>query len=118
MTPHRRREVWTAIAIAAAALVLGVAATGLMAASGAFHRTAPASWRAQSSRCGAPAAKGSAVDVAVWDTGRMMRGPNWSAPNNGRPGWYGVGMMGWAGSSSVRAGRAPRDWRAECSGSR
>ncbi|MEV5958248.1 sulfocyanin-like copper-binding protein [Streptomyces sp. NPDC051987] len=25
--------------------------------------------------------------------GRMMRGPNGSAPDNGRPGWYGMGMM-------------------------
>ncbi|WP_316742031.1 sulfocyanin-like copper-binding protein [Streptomyces sp. MK7] len=92
MTPHRRREVWTAIAIAAAALILGVATTGLMAASGAFHGVAP-SWRAQSSRCIAPAAKGSPVDVTVWDTGRMMPGPNRPAPNNGRPGWHGMGMM-------------------------
>lgn len=93
MNPHRRRGVWSAIAIAAAALVLGVATTGLMAASGAFHRAGPASWRAQGARCAAPAATGSAVDVTVWDTGRMMRGPNWPAPNNGHPGWYGMGMM-------------------------
>ncbi|MGW3459915.1 sulfocyanin-like copper-binding protein [Streptomyces olivaceoviridis] len=84
---------WPAIAIAAAALVLGIATTGLMAASGAFHRPPPAAWRAQSSRCGAPAAQGTAVDVTEWDMGRMMRGPNRPAPNSGRPGWYGMGMM-------------------------
>lgn len=93
MTPHRRRGVWTAIAIAAAALILGVATTGLMASSGAFHRTGPASWRAQGTRCSAPAVKGRAVDVTVWDMGRMMRGPHWPAPDNGRPGWYGMGVM-------------------------
>ncbi|MFE3168184.1 hypothetical protein [Streptomyces sp. NPDC059224] len=80
------------IAVAAAALVLGVATMGLMAASGSFHRTGPASWRGQSARCSAPDAKGRAVDVTVWDMGRMMRGPSWS-PDNGRAGWYGMGMM-------------------------
>lgn len=93
MNARHRRAVWPAIAIAAAALVLGVASTGLMAASGAFHRPAPASWRAQSTRCLAPAAQGTAVNVTVWDTGRMMRGPNRPAPDNGRHGWYGMGMM-------------------------
>lgn len=93
MTLRRRRAVWSAIAIGAAALVLGIATTGLLAASGAFHRPAPASWRAQNTRCAAPAAKGRVVDVTVWDAGRMMRGPNWPAPNNGRPGWHGMGMM-------------------------
>ncbi|MEU8693927.1 sulfocyanin-like copper-binding protein [Streptomyces sp. NPDC048665] len=106
MTPRRRREVWTALAIAAAALVLGIATTGLMAASGAFHRAGPASWRAQGTRCTAPAAKGSAVDVTVWDTGRMMRGPDGPAPNNGHPGWYGMGMMRLAARPmTVPAGR-------------
>ena len=93
MNAHRRRGVRSAIAIGAAALVLGVATTGLMAGSGAFHRTGPASWRGQSARCSAPAAHGSAVDVTVWDMGRMMSGPNRSAPADGRPGWYGMGMM-------------------------
>ncbi|MFF5147805.1 sulfocyanin-like copper-binding protein [Streptomyces sp. NPDC013157] len=93
MNARRRRGVWSVIAIAAAALVLGVATTGLMAASGSFHRTGPASWRAQSARCSAPDAKGSAVDVTVWDMGRMMGGPNGPAPNNSRPGWHGMGMM-------------------------
>ncbi|MEU8972914.1 sulfocyanin-like copper-binding protein [Streptomyces monashensis] len=106
MTPHRRRGVWSAIAVAAAALVLGIATTCLMAASGAFHRTGPASWRAHSTRCTAPAVKGSAVDVTVWDTGRMRRGPDWPAPNNGRPGWYGMGMMRLAAHpTTVPAGR-------------
>ncbi|MFF4762305.1 sulfocyanin-like copper-binding protein [Streptomyces sp. NPDC001292] len=82
------------IAVAAAALVLGIATTVLMSAFGAFHRTAPASWRAHSTRCTAPTATGSVVDVTVWDMGRMMRGPNWPAPNDGRPGWDGMGMMG------------------------
>ncbi|MEU2772011.1 sulfocyanin-like copper-binding protein [Streptomyces sp. NPDC007162] len=94
MNTHRRRAVWSAIAIAAAALVLGIATTGLMAASGAFHRTGPTSWRAQGgARCTAPAAKGSAVDVTVWDRGHMTGGPNRPAPNHGLPGWYGMGMM-------------------------
>ncbi|MGQ5637894.1 MULTISPECIES: sulfocyanin-like copper-binding protein [unclassified Streptomyces] len=105
MNLHRRR-VWSAVAIAAAALVLGVATTALMAASGAFHRAGPASWRAQSTRCTAPAAKGSVVDVTVGDTGRMMRGPNWPAPNDGHPGWYGMGMMRLvAQPTTVPAGR-------------
>ncbi|MFE1749663.1 sulfocyanin-like copper-binding protein [Streptomyces anandii] len=82
------------MAVAAAALVLGIATTGLMAASGgAFHRTAPASWRARSEQCTAPAATGSAVDVTVWDMGRMMRGPNRPAPDDGLPGWHGMRMM-------------------------
>ncbi|MFG2886381.1 sulfocyanin-like copper-binding protein [Streptomyces sp. NPDC048297] len=106
MTPHRLRQAWSAIAIAAAALVLGIATTVLMAASGAFHRTTPASWRAHDTRCGAPATKGSAVDVTVWDMGHMMRGPNGPAPNNGRHGWYGMGMMRLvARPATVPAGR-------------
>ncbi|MEU2227932.1 sulfocyanin-like copper-binding protein [Streptomyces sp. NPDC018347] len=84
---------WPVIAIAATALALGIATTGLMAASGAFHRPSPAAWRAQSSQCGAPAAQGTAVDVTVWDMGRMMRGPDRPAPNSGRPGRYGMSMM-------------------------
>ncbi|MET8947375.1 sulfocyanin-like copper-binding protein [Streptomyces sp. NPDC004542] len=93
MTRRRRRTPWAAIAIAVAALALGIATTGLMAAAGAFHRTAPAAWRAQNARCAAPAAKGSAVDVTVWDMGRMMRGPNRPVPDDRRPGRYGMGMM-------------------------
>ncbi|MFE0347109.1 sulfocyanin-like copper-binding protein [Streptomyces griseoluteus] len=31
--------------------------------------------------------------MTVWDMGRMRRGPNWPVPNNGRPAWYGMGMM-------------------------
>ncbi|MFJ3716668.1 sulfocyanin-like copper-binding protein [Streptomyces sp. NPDC090057] len=93
MTRRGRRRVWPAVAIAAAALVLGIVTTGLMAASGAFHRTAPASLRAGGARCTAPAATGAGVDVTVWDAGRMMTGPNRPAPNTGRPGWHGMGMM-------------------------
>ncbi|WP_225838788.1 sulfocyanin-like copper-binding protein [Streptomyces sp. NK08204] len=106
MTP-RRRGMWPAIALAAAAVVLGIATTALMAASGAFHRTGPASWRAQGARCSAPAATGTAVDVTAWDMGGMMRGPNRPAPNHHlRPGWYGMGMMRLvAHPSTVPAGR-------------
>ncbi|QTE02983.1 hypothetical protein S1361_36955 [Streptomyces cyanogenus] len=69
MNPHRRRGVWSAIAVAATGLVLGVATTALMAAPGAFPRTAPASWKAQSPRCGAPAAKATASmwPYEIWD---------------------------------------------------
>ncbi|WP_445280625.1 sulfocyanin-like copper-binding protein [Streptomyces sp. DSM 118148] len=105
-SPRPRRGVWPAIAVSAAALVLGLASTGLMAASGAFHRPAPAFWRAQSARCGAPAARGSAVDVTVWDAGRMMRGPNRLAPDGSRPGPRGTGMMRLvAHPTTVPAGR-------------
>ncbi|UFR06836.1 hypothetical protein KBP30_39210 [Streptomyces sp. Go40/10] len=93
MTPRRRRGVWSAIAVAATAIVLGVATTALLAASGAFRTPAPASWRAQSTRCGAPAVKGTVVDVSAGDMGRMMRGPNRPAPSHSRTGWYGMGMM-------------------------
>ncbi|MEV5733819.1 sulfocyanin-like copper-binding protein [Streptomyces sp. NPDC052292] len=101
-----RRGVWPAIAVFASALVLGLASTGLMAASGAFHRPPPASWRAQGARCGAPAARGSAVDVTVWDAGRMMHGPNRLAPDSTRPGPRGTGMMRLvARPTTVPAGR-------------
>ncbi|MGW2642889.1 sulfocyanin-like copper-binding protein [Streptomyces sp. NPDC001348] len=93
MIPQRHRKVWTVIAVAAAALVLGIASTGLLVVSDAFHRTAPVSWRAQSSRCTAPAATGGAVDVTVWDMGRMMNGPNRPPSDNDRPGRYGMPMM-------------------------
>ncbi|MFF2511281.1 hypothetical protein [Streptomyces sp. NPDC058086] len=44
MTAKRRRRVWQTNAGALAALVLGNVTTATLAATGAFHHTAPAGW--------------------------------------------------------------------------
>ncbi|GAA3806275.1 hypothetical protein GCM10022206_51090 [Streptomyces chiangmaiensis] len=82
-----------AIAVTAAALVLGVATTAFLAATGAFRTTAPPSWRVQGARCGAPALAGRVVDVTMDDMGRMMGGPNGPTPMGDRPGRHSMGMM-------------------------
>ncbi|ASN28684.1 hypothetical protein LK07_25400 [Streptomyces pluripotens] len=76
-----------AIAVVAAAVVLGVATTGLLAASDAFHGSTPDSQR-RSARCAPPAAAGSVVDVTVGDMGHMM-----GRPDHSRPGWHGMDAM-------------------------
>jgi uncharacterized cupredoxin-like copper-binding protein len=77
---------WLAIAGAVvAALVLGIATTALLAATGAFRSAAPANWRAPGARCSAPALPGHVVDVTAGDMGPSMM--------SGGPGGYGMHMM-------------------------
>ena len=76
------------VAAASAAVVLGVATTVTLAATGALDGRGPtAPWRA-GARCTAPALPGRVVDVTVTDLGSMMGG----GPGTG-PGRYGTGMM-------------------------
>ncbi|MFE5586156.1 hypothetical protein [Kitasatospora sp. NPDC056531] len=94
MSEDRRRRIRVALAGAAAALVLGIATTVLLATTGAFRSTAPATWRAPGARCGAPALPGRVVDVTAADMGPgMMGGPNGRTPMSGGPGWHGMRMM-------------------------
>lgn len=80
-----RRGTWLIVAGALAALVLGIATTMVLAGTGALRHAAPAAWRAQGTRCGAPALPGKVVDVTAGDMGPGMMG--------GAPGGYGMGMM-------------------------
>ncbi|MGW2938686.1 sulfocyanin-like copper-binding protein [Streptomyces sp. NPDC001156] len=95
MSADHHRGMWLFIAAAAAALVLGVSTTALLAATGAFRTTAPASWRhgTQGTRCTTPTLAGRVVDVTMDDMGRMMGGPHGPTPVGGRPGRHGMGMM-------------------------
>jgi uncharacterized cupredoxin-like copper-binding protein len=71
-------------------VVLGIATTGLLAATGAFHGPVPAT------RCTAPALAGRVVDVTATDMGRGMMGGT---------GPYGMGMMRLSASpATVAAG--------------
>lgn len=92
MTANRRPGTWLVVAVAAAALVLGIATTAILAATGALRGTAPGH-RAQGTRCGAPALAGHVVDVTVGDMGHMWGGPGGPTPADGRPGRHGMGMM-------------------------
>ncbi|WP_186382509.1 sulfocyanin-like copper-binding protein [Amycolatopsis rhizosphaerae] len=73
------------VLVIAAALVLGVATTAVLAATGVFRPTPSAT------RCGAPVLPGQVVDVTASDMGRgMMGGPGmmrlWPRPATVRPG--------------------------------
>ncbi|MGV9567319.1 sulfocyanin-like copper-binding protein [Streptomyces sp. NPDC003480] len=94
---------WLVIGVAVAALMLGLATTAFLAATGALRAT-PVS--TQGTRCGAPASAGRGVDVTAEDTGRMMGGPGGPLPTGGRPGGHGMGMMRLvAHPSTVPAGK-------------
>ncbi|WP_331753331.1 hypothetical protein [Streptomyces sp. NBC_00637] len=85
MSAHRRRGMWMVIAGAVAALVLGIATTLSLAATGALRGAVPAGWQASGARCGVPALPGHVVQVTESDMGPGMMG--------GTPGRYGMGMM-------------------------
>ncbi|MEU4931405.1 sulfocyanin-like copper-binding protein [Streptomyces yokosukanensis] len=100
--PQRRLRL--VVAGAVAALVLGVATTVLLAATGAFRHTAPTTWRAPGTRCNAPALPGQVVDVTVANMGPgMMHGPR--RRDSGSRQGYGTGTM-WlrVTPGTVRAG--------------
>ncbi|MFE9174251.1 sulfocyanin-like copper-binding protein [Streptomyces kebangsaanensis] len=105
MSARRRRGVWLVIAGALAALVLGVATTISLTATGAFRGPAPVGWRGPGTRCSPPAPAGQVVGVTVGDMGGMMGSPRGHLPPGGGPGGYGMGMM-WlrAAPSRVPAG--------------
>ncbi|MFE2968238.1 sulfocyanin-like copper-binding protein [Streptomyces sp. NPDC059340] len=105
MTAKRRRRVWLPIAGTLVALVLGIATTATLAATGDFRHTAPAGWTTPGARCSPPALSGHVVDVTIGDMmGAMMGGPHGHTPSTG-PGRHGMGMM-WlrATPSTVAAG--------------
>lgn len=112
-TVMRTHQVWTAVAIAAASIVLGIGSAAMLGAGGAFSRLDPSAgdWRpAMMGRfpsappsCSPPALPGAAVDVTLTDMGRMMaRGM--MAPNTGGQDiyrWPHMGMMGIAGMQRI-----------------
>lgn len=73
---------WPVLAGAAAALLLGIATTALLATTGAFRSPHPANWRAPSAaRCTAPPLPGQVVEVTLADMGPgMMAAPAVQAP--------------------------------------
>ncbi|MFE4414654.1 sulfocyanin-like copper-binding protein [Streptomyces sp. NPDC093064] len=109
MNGQRRCGVWLVIASAIAALVLGVATTISLAATGAFRGSAPAGWTGPGARCSPPSLAGQVVDVTVGDMDGMMPGmmgnPRGHVPPHGGPGGHGMGMM-WlrVAPSTVHAG--------------
>ncbi|GAA3367961.1 hypothetical protein GCM10020367_64490 [Streptomyces sannanensis] len=73
----RRNGVWLIVAGAAAAVILGIATTLMLAATGAFHGTPRAGLVPPRARCAAPALKGQVVAVTLADMGPgMMGGPD------------------------------------------
>ncbi|MFI9081202.1 sulfocyanin-like copper-binding protein [Streptomyces sioyaensis] len=86
------RGMWLAVG-AVAALVLGIATTLLLAATGGFRGGGPATWRGAAVQCSAPSLKGHVVEVTVGDMGPGMMGrPDGGVPNGG-PGGHGLGML-------------------------
>ncbi|MFJ8199828.1 sulfocyanin-like copper-binding protein [Streptomyces sp. NPDC096152] len=75
MSTRRRPGVWQVVAAAAAALVLGIASTVLLAATHPFPSMGPSSWRAHGGRCAPPAPGARTVDVLAGDMGHMGPGP-------------------------------------------
>ncbi|MFE9491255.1 hypothetical protein ACFYNF_33245 [Streptomyces sp. NPDC006641] len=83
MNADRRRRMWLVLAGAAAALLLGIATTALLATTGAFRSPHPANWRAPSAaRCTAPPLPGQVVEVTLADMGPGMMGRS-SGPSPG-----------------------------------
>ncbi|EST36610.1 sulfocyanin-like copper-binding protein [Streptomyces roseochromogenus] len=83
----RRRTLWLVVAVAAAAVVLGIATTALLATTGTYG-SAPPGWTAPAARCAVPALPGRTVDVTADDMG-----PGMMSPAPGRYPWYPTGMM-------------------------
>ncbi|WP_406499931.1 hypothetical protein OG936_35630 [Streptomyces sp. NBC_00846] len=85
MNTDRQRRMWLVLGGAAAALLLGIATTALLATTGAFRGPHPAIWRAPSAaRCTAPPLPGRVVQVTLADMGH---------PSGPGPGWSGMRMM-------------------------
>ncbi len=122
MTAKRSHRLWPVLAIAFAALVLGIGATAAIYAAGPFNRNGPASangpyptnpgtWgpgmtgpgmmgpgrSPATPSCAAPALPGTVVDVTLTDMHGMMgpgmMGPGWNGPYGpGQNGYRGPGM--------------------------
>ncbi|MEV0492276.1 sulfocyanin-like copper-binding protein [Streptomyces atratus] len=77
MTTQRHRTLWLVIVGAAAAVVLGIATTALLATTSAHRATLPPGWTIPAARCAAPALPGRAVDVTADDMapGMMSHAP-------------------------------------------
>ncbi|MFH8679215.1 sulfocyanin-like copper-binding protein [Streptomyces lydicus] len=77
MTTRRRRTLWLVIAGAAAAVVLGIASTVLLATIGPHRAPRPPGRTVPAARCAAPALPGRTVDVTAADTapGTMSHAP-------------------------------------------
>ncbi|WP_369386487.1 sulfocyanin-like copper-binding protein [Streptomyces sp. CG1] len=84
----RRRTLWLVVAVAAAAVVLGIATTALLATTVTYRGSAPPGWPTPAARYAVPALPGRTVDVTADDMGPGMMGFA-----HGRYPWYPTGMM-------------------------
>ncbi|MGZ6780179.1 MAG: sulfocyanin-like copper-binding protein [Mycobacterium sp.] len=110
----RTHQFWTAAAIAAASIVLGIGFTAMLGAGEAISRLDPTAgaWRpAMMGRfpsappsCSPPALPGAAVDVTLTDMGGGMMARGMMAPNvGGQDGyrWPHIPMMGMPGMQRI-----------------